>query len=91
MIKRVEIQVFGRVQGVFFRDRTTKKARELNLTGWVKNESDGLVRIVAEGEEKNLKKLIKWSKRGPLFAKVDKIDVKWEEGKGEFKDFEIKY
>jgi acylphosphatase len=91
MIKRVEIQVLGRVQGVFFRSQTAKKAKELNLTGWVKNEEDSSVKIVAEGEEENLKNLIEWTKEGPLLARVDKIEVEWEEGKGEFEKFEIKY
>ena len=91
MIKRVTIQVFGRVQGVFFRSQSTKKANKLNLTGWVGNEPDGSVEIMAEGEEENLEKLIEWTKRGPLLARVDKVEVKWEEGKGEFEKFETKY
>lgn len=91
MIKRVEIQVFGRVQGVFFRFQANTCAKELDLTGWVKNEEDGSVKIVAEGEKENLQKLIAWTKKGSLFARVDKIEVKWEEGKGEFEKFETKY
>jgi len=89
-IKRIEINVFGRVQKVFFRNSATRKAKGLNLNGWVKNEPDGSVKIVAEGEEENLNKLIDWSKRGSLLAKVDKIEVKWEEGKNEFDKFEIR-
>lgn len=89
-IRRASITVLGRVQRVFFRDSTTRKARKLNLTGWVKNESDGSVKIIAEGEEENLKKLIEWAKRGPLLAKVDGIDVKWLNGEREYNNFEIK-
>jgi acylphosphatase len=90
MIMRVDIKVFGRVQGVFFRDRTNKKAKELNLTGWVENEPDGSVKIIAEGEKENLEKLIEWTRKGPLLARVDKVEVKWEEGKGEFEKFETR-
>lgn len=88
--KRVEIQIFGQVQGVLFRFQTTANAKELGLTGWVKNEEDGSVKIVAEGEEENLQKLLEWAKRGPLLARVDRIEVKWEEGKGEFEKFETR-
>ena len=90
-IKRVEIRVWGQVQRVFFRSQAAKKARELNLTGWVRNESDDSVKIIAEGEEENLKRLIDWSKKGPLLARVDRIEVKWEESRGEFKEFNIVY
>lgn len=44
------MKIFGRVQGVFFRDFVQRKAKELNLSGWVENEPDGTVQIVAEGE-----------------------------------------
>ncbi len=91
MRKRVVVLVSGLVQGVFYRTETERKATELNLTGWAKNEPLGLVKIVSEGEKENLEKLIEWTKQGPTLAKVDKIEVKWEEDREEFKDFEIKY
>ena len=91
MKKRVAILVSGLVQGVFYRAETKGKAAELNLVGWVKNESDGSVKIMAEGEEKDLEKLIEWAKKGPTLAKVDKIEVKWDKGRREFKDFDIVY
>ena len=48
--KRMKLSVTGRVQGVGFRNHTVKRARQLNdVTGWVKNESDGSVTVVAEG------------------------------------------
>lgn len=91
MQKRAVILVSGLVQGIFYRAETLKEAKELNLTGWVKNELSSFVKIVAEGEEENLEELIKWTKQGPALAKVDKIEVKWEKDRGEFKDFEIRY
>ena len=63
-MKHVNIKIYGKVQGVFFRDSSQRKAKELNLSGWVRNELDGTVQIVAEGEEKNLKELIEWCRAG---------------------------
>lgn len=91
MRKRVIILVSGLVQGIFYRSNTLEKAKELNLTGWVKNEFSSSVKIVAEGEEENLEKFIEWTKQGPALAKVDKIEVEWERDRGKFKDFEIRY
>jgi len=91
MIKRIIIKVYGDVQGVFFRANTQNKAKELNLVGWVRNEPDGTVKIVAEGKEENLKKLADWCYNGVRYAKVEKIDIEWQEATGEFEEFEIKY
>ncbi len=91
MKKRVIILVSGLVQGVFYRSETLHKAKELNLTGFVKNEPDGRVKIIAEGVERHLEKLIEWIKQGPTLAKVDNIEVKWDKDKREFEDFKIVY
>ena len=85
------MKIYGRVQMVFFRDSTRRKARQLDLTGWVSNESNGTVKVVAEGEKKKLEELIKWCYNGPIIARVEKIDVKWQEATGQFNEFEIKY
>jgi acylphosphatase len=91
MKKRLEAKVWGKVQGVFFRQNTAGLTQGLILTGWVKNEDDGSVGVLAEGEEVDLKKLLSFLKKGPDHAQVDKVDVNWSEAKGEFKKFEIKY
>lgn len=90
-MKRVIIKVYGDVQGVFYRANTQVKAQEFDLKGWVCNEPDGTVKIVAEGKKENLKKLVDWCYNGVRYAKVEKIDVQWQEAKGEFEKFEIKY
>ena len=69
----VRIRVYGKVQGVFYRATTKTVADDLGLTGWVKNEADGSVTIVAEGSK--VDELISWSKQGPQFARVDRQDV----------------
>ena len=91
MEKRVILKIYGRVQGVFFRDSTRRKARKLGLTGWVSNESDGIVKVVAEGEEKKLEEFIDWCYNGPIIARVEKIDIDWQKATGQFEKFEIKY
>lgn len=88
---RVHIFVSGRVQGVFFRQNTQKKAQELGITGWVKNLSDGRVEAIFEGGKDKIENLIKRTKRGSMFSRVDGIHVAWEEYQGEFNDFVIKY
>lgn len=90
MKKRVILRVWGLVQGVGFRYNTKKYAEIQNLSGWVKNEEDGSVTVVAEGEEKDLQKLIAWVRLGPPFASAEKVEVFWEEVKGE-KGFQVRY
>lgn len=67
--------VKGRVQGVFFRQSTMEKAQELGITGWVKNQSNGDVELVACGEEDNLDLLKQWLWKGPPNAHVDEVFV----------------
>jgi len=88
---RVHILVSGRVQGVRFRESTLQKAQKLGVFGWVKNLAGGRVEAVLEGEKGAVQKLAKWAKSGPLFAKVNNIEVDWGEYKGEFVCFEIRY
>jgi len=90
-MKRVILKVYGQVQGVFFRVAAKEKADELGLIGWVRNEEDESVKIVAEGEEKVLQKLIDWCYNGSKYSKVNQVSINWEEGTGEFDDFQIKY
>ncbi|MDO8618953.1 MAG: acylphosphatase [Candidatus Daviesbacteria bacterium] len=74
-MKHLDIKVIGRVQGVFFRAFTKEEAETLELTGFVKNHDDGSVYISAEGEEDKLKQFIKWCHKGPMLAKVEKVEV----------------
>lgn len=72
-MKRYQICVFGRVQGVFFRANTKKKAAELNVVGFVMNKPDKSVYIEAEGDEENLGELLKWCQIGSAQANVTKV------------------
>lgn len=67
--------VSGRVQGVFYRASTVERARQLGLSGWVRNRDDGDVEVVACGDEADLKQLEAWLWQGPAHAKVDAVQV----------------
>jgi acylphosphatase len=88
---RVGLIIEGRVQGVFYRAYTQKEAQNYQITGYVRNLPNGDVEVIAEGEEKAIKKLIEWCSKGPSYAYVKKVNVKWEEYIGEFNHFSISY
>lgn len=75
MTEAAIIEVYGRVQGVGFRFFTERKARELGISGFVKNRPDGSVYIEAEGEPQALELFIEWCKAGPNWAKVQNVKV----------------
>lgn len=86
------LKIHGKVQDVDFRYYTRKKARELGLSGHVKNEAGGTVTVYAEGEEVALKELADWCRIGPPVAKVEEVEEKWEEiNESRFRKFEIYY
>ncbi|MBI5642522.1 MAG: acylphosphatase [Deltaproteobacteria bacterium] len=87
MKKRAHIVVQGIVQGVFFRASTVDVAEAHGVYGWVKNNPDGTVEAVLEGEEKAVKEVIAWCRVGPPRARVDDVTVEWEPFKNEFDDF----
>ena len=91
MQKEISIKVSGRVQGVFFRWETVRLARRLGLAGWVRNESDGTVTIVAQGAEDKLKEFIEWVNQGSEFARVENVETNWSQLKENFTDFSIRY
>ena len=90
-IKRVKIQVYGIVQGVFFRANTRDFAQKLGLKGTVRNVRDGSVEIIAEGEEEDLIKLVSYAKVGPPSAKVYNIEVNWEDPRDDLPFFRVTY
>lgn len=91
MKKRLLISIVGKVQGVTYRGNTKKYAESLNIKGWVKNNSDGAVSIVAEGEEEKLQQLVEWCEEGPRYANVKKISTSWENYIGDLHGFDIIY
>lgn len=88
MKKHLNIKIFGKVQGIFFRVTAKEKADQLGITGFARNEPDGSVYIEAEGEEEKLDEFIKWCRQGPSLAQVEKIKVV-ESTLNNFSRFEI--
>jgi len=86
---RVHIFIYGEVQGVFFRRTAKSKAEELGIVGWVRNRPDGCVETVAQGSKSGVEKFIAWCKKGPPFAKVEKVEVEWRKSLEAFEDFSI--
>lgn len=72
-MRRVRVQVRGRVQGVMFRDACRHEAERLGITGWVRNEPDGTVAMEAEGDA--VDDLVAWCHAGPPGARVEWVDV----------------
>ena len=65
----------GRVQGVFYRGWAVETARDLGLTGWVRNRSDGTVEAVVQGDQTAVERFIERAKEGPRSAHVVGIEV----------------
>lgn len=73
-MKEVYIKIKGRVQGIGFRRWAVNKAQNLNLSGWVHNEADGSVAILMGGEETQIDEMLVACHKGPMFARVDKVE-----------------
>lgn len=69
------VRLTGRVQGVFFRAWTRDQARELGVSGWVRNASDGSVEAHIEGDEAAVSQLIDRMRQGPPSAQIENVQV----------------
>ena len=65
----------GKVQGVSFRFHAYEMASKLKITGWVRNNPDGRVEMLVCGEAKDVDDMIKWARKGPALAKVEKVEI----------------
>ena len=75
MTEAIQIIVYGRVQGVWFRAGSKERAGELGIFGWVKNMPEGTVEIHAEGEKSQLENFIAWCHKGTAAANVISLDI----------------
>jgi len=89
MKKHFKLKITGRVQGVWYRASTERKANELGICGFVKNEPNGSVYAEVEGTETQLKNLITWCKSGPPLANVLSVNIEEGEVCG-FENFEVR-
>jgi acylphosphatase len=88
---RNHVIIYGRVQGVFFRSTLQEQAYALGITGWVRNNYDGSVEAVFEGEKEKVDRITRWSHKGPRGAHVTDVQVVSEEYTGSYSSFSIKY
>ena len=92
-VKRKMIILKGKVQGVFFRDFAKQNANKLGIVGYAKNLRNGNLEIMAQGEERKVDEFIKLCRRGPIFAKVEGVDVRDEkiDDEADYDFFDIRY
>lgn len=81
MIRR-RVLVHGFVQGVFFRDTVQQHALAAGVAGWVRNNRDGTVEAVFEGDPEAVERLVAFCHEGPRGARVDRVDVEVEQPEG---------
>lgn len=86
---RRRLLITGRVQGVFFRDTTRRRAEAAGVTGWVRNTADGGVEAVFEGEPGAVGEMVEFSRHGPSRADVASVEVTDEEPEG-LSTFEVR-
>ena len=89
--RRLEATVHGLVQGVSFRYYTRRTAQQLGVVGWVANQRDGTVRVVAEGPQAALDGLLAFLHEGPSMADVRQVDVTWQPASGDFTQFSVRH
>ena len=88
----VRIIVYGYVQGVLFRNFVLRRARELELVGYVRNMPSGAaVEVQAEGEKERLEKLMEQLKIGPPRAEVEQVEASWSKYSDSYSYFNIRY
>ena len=85
---RYTITFVGNVQGVGFRYTAKRIARDFNVTGWVRNEADGSVKCVAEGEKVELDRLVD-AIEDAMRSNIENTMVQTNLATGEFRDFSI--
>jgi acylphosphatase len=81
MIRR-RLVIHGWVQGVFFRDTLRRRAQSAGIAGWVRNNWDGTVEAVFEGEAGAVERLIDFCREGPRGARVDRVELASEDPEG---------
>ena len=91
-MKALHVWVSGKVQGVFFRDSTRRRADELGLRGWVKNTRDSDVEALFVGDKVACEEALAYVHEGPPMASVSRVRHEWEEPPTNLADrFEIRY
>jgi acylphosphatase len=82
VVVRRRVIVHGDVQGVFFRETTRRLAQQHDLGGWVRNNRDGTVEAVFEGDEEDVEPIVRFVHEGPRGAHVERVETFEEEPEG---------
>ena len=90
-MERLHAVVRGDVQGVGFRYFVQRKAHQLGVRGWVRNNADGTVEVVAEGDRAALEQLKRALEEGPRMAHVERVDAQWSSATGNLPSFELEW
>ena len=85
--KTLHLVIHGHVQGVFFRDSMRREAQRLGITGWVRNHSNGTVEAAVHGEPADVDAILRWARRGPERAQVERVEI--EPHEGSYSSFEV--
>lgn len=88
-MKHVRLTIFGRVQGVFFRDAARSEAERLGVVGFARNEPDGTVVIEGEGRPEAVDEFVVWCRKGPAAARVERVEIATADELGGFERFEV--
>jgi acylphosphatase len=79
-MRAVRLRIAGRVQGVGYRHWTIRTARDLGLSGWVRNRMDGSVEALVAGPDAAVAAMVQACRRGPPHARVDAVDAQPADG-----------
>jgi acylphosphatase len=88
----LKAKIHGHVQGVGFRFEAMRKAQELHLSGFARNERDKTVYVEAQGARENVEKFLHWLEHhGPPLAKIIRVETKFSRDLGNYQDFSVKF
>jgi len=88
---RSHVVVSGRVQGVCFRMETKRVAESRGVSGWVRNNRNGTVEAVFEGNKGDVIYVVNWCGKGPPHSNVSRVDISEENYTGEYSGFDIRF
>lgn len=89
MHQAARIVIKGKVQGIFFRAEAQNLAQKLHITGWIRNNPDGSVEALAQGNPDPLAQFLEWCKQGPSGARIENVHIQFIENSEEFSTFQI--
>jgi acylphosphatase len=78
-MRTVRVRISGRVQGVFFRASCARLARDLGISGWIRNRPEGDLEAVFQGPDPAVGDMLTWCRHGPPAARVEGIEIRAEQ------------